>query len=133
MLAAFSPGSDFKRYYRGRMPRLALIVIILMPLMYGALYLWAFWNPFNAVDKIPVALVNADVGTTVQGNKLDAGAQVAQGLIDSKQLDLHEVSEKEAAEGVRCATASTTSRSRCRRTSVSRSPLPRATIRTLHD
>ena len=54
MLAAFSPGSDFKRYYRGRMPRLALIVIILMPLMYGALYLWAFWNPFNAVDKIPV-------------------------------------------------------------------------------
>ncbi|GAB33073.1 hypothetical protein GOOTI_038_00050 [Gordonia otitidis NBRC 100426] len=101
MLAAFSPGSDFKRYYRGRMPRLALIVIILMPLMYGALYLWAFWNPFNAVDKIPVALVNADVGTTVQGNKLDAGAQVAQGLIDSKQLDLHEVSEKEAAEGVR--------------------------------
>ena len=32
MLAAFSPGSDFKRYYRGRMPRLALIVIILMPL-----------------------------------------------------------------------------------------------------
>lgn len=42
MLAAFSPGSDFKRYYRGRMPRLALIVIILMPLMYGALYLWAF-------------------------------------------------------------------------------------------
>lgn len=101
MLAAFSPGSDFKRYYRGRMPRLALIVIILMPLMYGALYLWAFWNPFNAVDKIPVALVNADVGTTVQGNKLDAGAQVAQGLIDSKQLDLHEVSEKEGAEGVR--------------------------------
>lgn len=101
MLAAFSPGSDFKRYYRGRMPRLALIVIILMPLMYGALYLWAFWNPFNAVDKIPVALVNADAGTTVQGTKLDAGAQVAQGLIDSKQLDLHEVSEKDAADGVR--------------------------------
>ncbi|MGV9824991.1 MULTISPECIES: YhgE/Pip family protein [unclassified Gordonia (in: high G+C Gram-positive bacteria)] len=101
MLAAFSPGSDFKRYYRGRMPRLALIVIILMPLMYGALYLWAFWNPFNAVDKLPVALVNADVGATVQGQPLKAGEQVAQGLIDSKQLDLHLVSEEQAAEGVR--------------------------------
>ncbi len=30
MIAAFSPGSDFKRYYRGRMPRLAVAVIILM-------------------------------------------------------------------------------------------------------
>ncbi|OUC77602.1 YhgE/Pip domain-containing protein [Gordonia lacunae] len=100
MLAAFSPGSDFKRYYRGRMPRLALIVIILMPLMYGALYLWAFWNPFNAVDKIPVALVNADTGAVVQGEPLKAGDQVVTGLIDSKQLDLHPVSAKAAQEGV---------------------------------
>ncbi|MFW0793352.1 YhgE/Pip domain-containing protein [Gordonia sp. CPCC 205515] len=100
MLAAFSPGSDFKRYYRGTMPRLALIVIILMPLMYGALYLWAFWNPFDAVNKIPVALVNADRGATVQGKPLNAGQQVADGLIASKQLDLHVVSEDEAKDGV---------------------------------
>ncbi|MFT3660940.1 MAG: YhgE/Pip domain-containing protein [Gordonia sp. (in: high G+C Gram-positive bacteria)] len=100
MLAAFSPGSDFKRYYRGRMPRLALAVIILMPLMYGALYLWAFWNPFGAVDKIPVAIVNADEGTQVQGKRVDAGRQVLSGLVDSKQLDLHVVSEKEAVDGL---------------------------------
>lgn len=100
MLAAFSPGSDFKRYYRGRMPRLALLVIILMPLMYGALYLWAFWNPFNAVDKMPVALVNSDAGATVMGQPLHAGDQVVSGLIESKQLDLHLVSEEEAADGV---------------------------------
>ncbi|MCF3938128.1 YhgE/Pip domain-containing protein [Gordonia tangerina] len=100
MLAAFSPGSDFKRYYRGRMPRLALAVIILMPLLYGALYLWAFWNPFDAVNKIPVALVNSDRGTTVEGEPLKAGDQVAQGLIDSKQLDLHPVSADDARDGV---------------------------------
>lgn len=100
MLAAFSPGSDFKRYYRGRMPRLALAVIILMPLMYGALYLWAFWNPFNAVNKIPVALVNMDTGAEVMGKPLNAGDQVVEGLVDSKQLDLHEVSDAEAKKGV---------------------------------
>lgn len=100
MLAAFSPGSDFKRYYRGRMPRLALIVIILMPLMYGALYLWAFWNPFNEVNKLPVALVNADRGATVEGTKLEAGKQVVEGLVESKQLDLHVLSQEEAAKGV---------------------------------
>ncbi|MCF8609477.1 YhgE/Pip domain-containing protein [Gordonia sp. HY285] len=100
MLAAFSPGSDFKRYYRGRMPRLALAVIILMPLMYGALYLWAFWNPFNEVDKMPIALVNMDAGATLEGKPLAAGEQVVQGLVESKQLDLHVVSESEAADGV---------------------------------
>ncbi|WP_345314102.1 YhgE/Pip domain-containing protein [Gordonia alkaliphila] len=100
MLAAFSPGSDFKRYCRGRMPRLALIVIILMPLMYGALYLWAFWNPFNEVNKLPVALVNTDRGATVEGTKLEAGKQVVEGLVESKQLDLHVLSQEEAAKGV---------------------------------
>ena len=100
MLAAFSPGSDFKRYYRGRMPRLALIVIILMPLMYGALYLWAFWNPFDAVNKMPVALVNSDRGATVAGKQLNAGQQVVKGLVDSHQLDLHLVSESDASKGV---------------------------------
>ncbi|MEV7694068.1 YhgE/Pip domain-containing protein [Microbacterium sp. NPDC089189] len=100
MIAAFSPGSDFKRYYRGRMPRLAFVIIILMPLMYGALYLWAFWNPFGNVDKIPVAIVNLDAGTTINGEALDAGTDVVQGLIDSKQLDLHEVSEQEATDGL---------------------------------
>ncbi|UAJ78943.1 YhgE/Pip domain-containing protein [Leifsonia sp. ZF2019] len=100
MIAAFAPGSDFKRYYRGRMPRLALIVIILMPLMYGALYLWAFYNPFGHVDKIPVAIINLDQGTTVKGEKLEVGTQVVKGLIESKQLDLHETSEKAGVDGL---------------------------------
>ncbi|QIK64476.1 YhgE/Pip domain-containing protein [Leucobacter viscericola] len=100
MIAAFSPGSDFKRYYRGRMPRLAFIVILLMPLMYGALYLWAFWNPFGNVDKIPVAIINLDTGTQIKGEQLDAGKQVVKGLVDSKQLDLHETSEKDGVDGL---------------------------------
>ncbi|UQE77141.1 YhgE/Pip domain-containing protein [Gordonia sp. PP30] len=100
MLAAFSPGSDFKRYYRGRMPRLALLVIMVMPLMYGALYLWAFWNPFNEVNRMPVAVVNLDKGAEVNGQRLDAGKQVIDGLVASKQLDLHIVSEDEATNGL---------------------------------
>lgn len=97
MIAAFSPGSDFKRYYRGRMPRLALAVILLMPLLYGALYLWAFWNPFGNVDKLPAAIINLDTGATADGQQIDAGPQVVSGIVDSGQLDIHEYSE---ADGV---------------------------------
>ncbi|MGB3894934.1 MAG: YhgE/Pip domain-containing protein [Mycolicibacter sinensis] len=100
MLAGMSLGTDLKRYSRGTMPRVALITIIVLPLLYGAMYLWAFWNPFAAIDKIPVALVNEDTGATVSGNQLHAGDEVTRALVESGQLDLHRVSESDAAKGV---------------------------------
>lgn len=100
MLAGLSLGTELKRYTRGTMPRVALITIIVLPLLYGAMYLWAFWNPFAAVDKIPVALVNEDRGATVANLQLHAGNQVAEALLSSGQLDLHQVSAREAAQGV---------------------------------
>ena len=100
MLAGMSLGTDLKRYSRGLMPRIALITIIVMPLLYGAMYLWAFWNPFAEVNKVPVALVNEDRGAQAQGQPLRAGDQVARALLDSGQLDLHEMSAQDAAQGV---------------------------------
>ncbi|MFE3289215.1 YhgE/Pip family protein [Rhodococcus sp. NPDC059234] len=100
MLAGVSLGSDSKRYFRGTMPRIAIITIILMPLLYGAMYLWAFWNPFGNVDKIPAAIVNNDTGLAPDGQKVDAGDQVVKSLIASGQLDLDEVSQQEAEAGL---------------------------------
>ena len=100
MLAGMSLGTDLKRYSRGTLPRIALLTIILMPLLYGAMYLWAFWNPFGEVNKVPVALVNSDTGAVAQGQTIRAGDEVARSLLDSKQLDLHQVSAQQAADGV---------------------------------
>jgi putative membrane protein len=100
MLAGVSLGSDSKRYFRGTMPRIAIATIILMPLLYGAMYLWAFWNPFGAVDRIPAAIVNNDTGRSATGQQVDAGDQVVKSLIASGQLDLEEVSEQEASDGL---------------------------------
>lgn len=100
MLAGMSLGTDLKRYSRGVLPRIALLTIVLMPLLYGAMYLWAFWNPFAAVNKVPAALVNEDRGAQAQGKPLRAGDQVAQALKDSGQLQLHEVSGADAAKGL---------------------------------
>jgi len=68
-----SLGTDLKRYSRGVLPRIALLTVIVMPLLYGAMYLWAFWNPFGEVDKVPVALVNSDTGAVAQGQNIRAG------------------------------------------------------------
>ncbi|MEU8776052.1 YhgE/Pip domain-containing protein [Streptomyces sp. NPDC048606] len=91
---------ELKRFGRGKLPRAALVALLLLPLLYGALYLWSFWDPYSRLDKVPVALVNADQGATVDGKRVDAGAEITGKLHDSKTFDWREVSAKEAAEGL---------------------------------
>lgn len=91
---------ELKRFGRGRLPRAALVAITLLPLLYGALYLWSFWDPYGRLDRIPVALVNDDKGATASGEKVTAGDDITRGLRESEVFDWHEVSDAEAREGV---------------------------------
>jgi len=100
VIAGFALGSDNKRYFRGNLPRLAMITIILMPLLYCALYLWTFWNPFNEVQQIPAAIVNLDRGAKQDGKPFHAGEQVVSNLIESGKLGVTEQSEEKATQGL---------------------------------
>ena len=91
---------ELKRFGRGKLPRAALVAVLLLPLLYGALYLWSFWDPYGQLDKIPVALVNDDKGATASGKKIAAGDEITKGLRASKVFEWHEVSEAEARKGV---------------------------------
>ncbi|MCL7378836.1 YhgE/Pip family protein [Streptomyces sp. 35G-GA-8] len=91
---------ELTRFGRGRLPRAALVAILLLPLLYGALYLWSFWDPYGRLDRLPVALVNDDKGATAAGRKIAAGDEITRGLRDSKVFAWHEVSAAEAREGV---------------------------------
>ncbi|MEW1547227.1 YhgE/Pip domain-containing protein [Streptomyces tsukubensis] len=91
---------ELKRFGRGRLPRAAIVSIVLLPLLYGALYLWSFWDPYEQLDRIPVALVNDDRGATADGEKVAAGHEIAEGLRDSDVFSWHEVDAAEARKGV---------------------------------
>ncbi|MEV5973557.1 YhgE/Pip domain-containing protein [Streptomyces sp. NPDC051921] len=91
---------ELKRFGRGKLPAAALVAILLLPLLYGALYLCSFWDPYSRLDKIPVALVNEDKGATTGGQKITAGADITEKLRESAVFDWHEVSDEEAREGV---------------------------------
>ncbi|MGX8905653.1 YhgE/Pip family protein [Streptomyces netropsis] len=91
---------ELRRFGRGRLPRAALVALLLLPLLYGALYLWSFWDPYGRLDKVPVALVNADQGATVDGHRIGAGDTIAKGLRDSKSFQWHETSAEAARKGV---------------------------------
>lgn len=100
MLAGLAFGSEIKRFWRSRMTRAAIVVLMLLPLVYGALYLWAYWDPFGHVNKMPVALVNADKGATVSGQHVNIGEEISKSLTADGSMDWHVLSLDEARSGV---------------------------------
>ncbi|MFB8774437.1 YhgE/Pip family protein [Streptomyces broussonetiae] len=91
---------ELRRFGRGKLPRAALVALLLLPLLYGALYLWSFWDPYGRLDRLPVALVNEDRGAAVDGRRVAAGDDIVRGLRDSEVFDWREVSAAEAHAGV---------------------------------
>ncbi|MEU0118892.1 YhgE/Pip domain-containing protein [Streptomyces bobili] len=91
---------ELRRFGRGKLPRAALVALLLLPLLYGALYLWSFWDPYGRLDRIPVALVNDDKGATADGRRIAAGDEITEGLRDSEVFDWQEVDAAQAREGV---------------------------------
>ncbi|MFZ4297049.1 YhgE/Pip family protein [Streptomyces cinereoruber] len=91
---------ELRRFGRGRLPRAALVAVLLLPLLYGALYLYSFWDPYSRLDRIPVALVNEDRGATADGRRINAGDDITKGLLESETFAWHRVSDEEARKGV---------------------------------
>lgn len=91
---------ELKRFGRGKLPRLGLVALMLIPLLYGALYLCSFWDPYANLDKIPVALVNDDKGATAGGKKIQAGDELVKNVKDSNTFNWEEVSASDAEKGV---------------------------------
>lgn len=87
------------RFRRG-LPRLALLAIALVPVLYGGVYLWSSWDPFGRLDKVPVAVVNQDRPVEVDGQNVDGGQQFVDQLKQQRSFDWHFVTAREAAKGI---------------------------------
>lgn len=93
--------AELRRLTSSRLARLALAALVLIPTLYGGLYLYANHDPYGAFPQVPAAVVSDDTGTTLStGEKLQVGAGVADHLVESKSFDWHQVSHAEAMRGV---------------------------------
>lgn len=94
-------GLELRRFRRGSLPRAAIVAVALLPLLYGALYIWSFWDPYGNFDKLPVAIIDQDKGADVNGKPMNAGQDLTTQLLDRGTFDWHEVSAARADEGLR--------------------------------
>ena len=88
------------RRFKGPIPIIALLFLLLVPTLYGALYLWSNWDPYGKLDQVPVAVVNLDQPVDVNGKTVDAGNRMVSELQADPIFDWQFVSEEEAAQGL---------------------------------
>ena len=89
------------RRFRGTMPKLALIFVLIVPALYGAIYLSANWDPYGRLGNLPVAVVNADRPVTFEQKTITAGADFVAELKEGAAFQYHDVDETEAQRGLR--------------------------------
>ena len=94
-------GMELRRFLRGRLTAAALVVLAVVPLLYGALYLYAFWDPYGRLNHIPAALVVEDrVATAGDGSTVHAGRDLADELIKREVFDWQVTGEGAAEKGL---------------------------------
>lgn len=93
-------GSDTRRFGHGLLPPAALTVICLLPLLFGGMFVWAYFDPFGSLDQLPVAVVNSDTGADGPDGRVEAGDKVVDGLLENQALNFVEVDAAEAKEGI---------------------------------
>jgi putative membrane protein len=90
---------EIKRFHKP-LQLLALAFIVLVPLLYGGLYLWSNWDPYGRFSQIPVAVVNDDQPVTVNNQKVNAGQLFVDELKADKIFDWHFVNDEQARQGL---------------------------------
>ena len=91
---------ELRRVTTGKLPKIAVAALIIVPLLYGAMYLYANWDPYGNLKALPAALVVDDKGASLDGKTLNAGREVADELTRQGAFDWHEVSDQDADSGV---------------------------------
>ncbi|SDO13171.1 YhgE/Pip domain-containing protein [Lentzea jiangxiensis] len=87
--------NELRRITSGKLPKLAVLALALVPLLYASLYLYANKDPYANLDHVPAALVVKDKGA----KDLNAGKDVADELLNGEKFDWQVVDD--ADEGVR--------------------------------
>lgn len=94
-------GLEWKNITASKVMWVVIAAIAIMPLLYGALYLAAFQDPYARLNTVPVAVVNEDKGAVISAENRNLGDDVVDELKDTTDgLQWHFVSADEAQQGL---------------------------------
>jgi putative membrane protein len=94
-------GKELSHIVRNKKLLIPIIAVLLVPLMYSGMFLWAFWNPYDKLNDLPVAVVNLDEGATVDGKSLNVGKDLVDNLKKDDNFKWKFVSNEKAMKGLK--------------------------------
>jgi putative membrane protein len=94
-------GREISAILRNKKVFIPVIAVIMVPVMYSAMFLGAFWDPYAKMDQLPVAVVNNDTGTEFQGKSLHIGDDFVDKLKENRKFDWAFISKEEALQGMK--------------------------------
>ncbi len=74
---------EFDNFRAGKMIKLAIVAISLIPLIYGGLFLAAFLDPYGNLVNVPAAVVNLDRGASINGEQRNVGSELCDSLVEN--------------------------------------------------
>ena len=91
---------DISSILKNRFIRVSIIAIIVVPLLYSLLYLYAFWDPYSKLEDLNIAVVNKDIGTVMNGEEVNYGKDFEDELRSNNEIGWVFTSEEDANEGL---------------------------------
>ncbi|MEY9974990.1 putative membrane protein [Lysinibacillus sp. RC46] len=92
--------AEWLKIFKTRKMLVSIIAVLFIPVMYAGMFLWAFWDPYEGLPNLPVAVVNEDKGAEMEGVKLDLGNDLVDKLVESNEFKFIDVSKEEAEKGL---------------------------------
>ena len=66
-----------------------MLGVSLIPFLYNVIFLSSMWDPYGKLSDLPVAVVNKDQSTVLNGKTLAIGDQMVANMEKGKALDFH--------------------------------------------
>ena len=92
--------NDIKAIVKNYVLLIIIIGLIVLPSLYAWFNIKASWDPYGSTSRIKVAVVNNDVGGSINDNNINIGDKLIEKLKENNKLGWNFVDEEEANEGL---------------------------------
>lgn len=91
---------EFLQIFKEQKLIIAILAVISVPILYAGMFLWAFWDPYDHLVDLPIAVVNEDEGAVQDGENLQLGNELIDKLQEDPEFDFHFVDKEEGYRGL---------------------------------
>lgn len=87
---------ELRTLFHNKKLLIPVIAVLFIPILYSGMFLWAFWDPYDHLDDLPVVVVNEDDGAQLDGDEIKLGNDLLDKLKDSHKFDFHFADKEQA-------------------------------------